>query len=281
MEEKTILVTGATSGIGLEMARELAIKGNRIILACRNIQKAEKVKGEITSESKNQNVEIMRVDLSSLKSIDKFQKDFYKKYDKLHVLINNAGVFCDKRMHTAEGFEMTMGVNVIGTYYITKLLLKALQNAKGARIINVSSRAALFGRIALREKYFEKHSHGFRAYSASKLAQLLITIELSNALKKEDITVNAFHPGEVATDIWKGDSLLMKIIGPINMKRYDSPKKAAITGVYLATSDEVNNVTGKFFEKKDQVIEYNKRCLDEKTRLALIERLEETLILRI
>lgn len=275
MKAKLILITGATSGIGMEMARELAIKGNRIILACRNIEKTEKVKREIISDSNNENVEIMRVDLSSLESIYKFEKDFYKKYDKLDVLINNAGVFCDKHMETVEGFEMTMGVNVIGTYYITKLLIRALKNVKTARIINISSKAALFGKISLKENYFEKHPHGFKAYSASKLAQILITIELSDTLKKEGITVNSVHPGKVATNIWKGDSLLMKIMGPINMKRYDSPKKAATTGVYLATSDEVNNVTGKFFENKDQLVDYNKRCLDEKTRFALIQKLEE------
>jgi len=277
MNKKTILITGATSGIGLETAKELAIRGYKVIMACRNIEKANKIRDEIIETSKNKNVEVMKIDMSSLKSIRNFSQEFHEKYDTLHVLINNAGVFCDTPMKTSEGFEMTMGVNYIGTYYLTKLLLDLLKNAKGARIVNVSSKAGLFGKLKLNKNFLETHPHGFKAYSASKLAVLLVTIEWANELREHHITVNAVHPGNVATGIWKGESFIMKIMEPINKRRYDSPKKGAFTGIYLASEDIVKNSTGQFFEKENQLIKYNKRCLDEKLRRDLVKITEEIL----
>jgi len=277
MNKKIILITGATNGIGLETAKELASRGYKIIMACRNIEKANMIRDEIREVSQNKNVEVMKVDLSSLKSIRNFSEELHEKYDNLHVLINNAGVFCDTSMKTAEGFEMTMGVNYIGTYYLTKLLLDLLKNARGARIINISSKAALFGKLKLNENFLENHPHGFKAYSASKLALLLATIEWANEFMKYNITVNAAHPGNVATGIWKGESFIMKIMEPINKRRYDSPEKGAITGIYLATQDREPKITGKFYEKENQLIKYNKRCLDEKLRSDLIKNTEKIL----
>lgn len=268
---KIVIITGATSGIGLETTRELAKLGYHIVMACRNKRKAVLLKDEIISESGNENIDVMEVDLSSFDSIRKFTEEYNEKYDRLDILINNAGLFSDTARKTIEGFELTMGVNYLGNYLITNLLLDSLKKAENSRIIFISSKAAYYGSLKLKENCFKNHAHGFKAYSASKLAITLYAIYLSETLKEFNITVNAVHPGQVATNIWKGDSLLMKIMGPINMRKYDSPVKAAVTGIYLASSEAVEGVTGKLFEEKDHIMKYNRKLLDRKLMVDLIE----------
>lgn len=274
MKNKTVIITGATSGIGLETARELAQLNYTLVLGCRNKQKALLIKEELIRESGNEFIEVIHLDLASFKSIYSFVEEFKRKYNKLDILFNNAGLFCDSAKKTVEGFEMTMGVNYIGNYLITNLLLDSLRDAVNARIIFISSKAAYYGSIKLKDNFFENHAHGFKAYSASKLALTLYTIYLSRKLKNDNITVNAVHPGQVATNIWKGESLLMKIMGPINKKKYDSPVLAAKTGIYLVISDDVKEITGKMFENKDQIMTYNKKILNENLMTELINYTE-------
>ena len=153
---------------------------------------------------------------------------------------------------------------------LTKLILPLIKKADKGRIVNISSEAALFGRIKITDSLFTKEGKGFIAYSKSKLAQLLYNIDLAEELKDENISVNAVHPGHVATNIWKGESLLMKIIGSMNTKKNMSSEKAAKICVEVALSDEYSNKTGMFYEK-DGEIAYNKRCLDNDLRRNLMQ----------
>ena len=263
MSKRLIVITGTTSGLGLETAKQLAKMDVHLVLAVRNTSLAKEQADAMIRETGNENIEVMSLDLSSFRSIEAFASLFTDKFDSLDVLINNAGVFCDTAKRTTEGFEMTMGVNFIGNYYLTKLLTDVIKKGDQPRIVNVASKAGYYGKINVKEGFMKNHSHGFPAYSASKLAQIWMTIYLAEELKEDHVTVNAVHPGQVATGIWKGDSLLMKLVAPINKRRYANPMDACATSVYLASSADVKDLTGKLFENKSQVMTYNDRILDQ------------------
>jgi NAD(P)-dependent dehydrogenase (short-subunit alcohol dehydrogenase family) len=168
------------------------------------------------------------------------------------VLINNAGVFCWKREETEEGFEKTMGVNYLGHFLLTNLLLPILKQTPGARIFNVSSNAYFQGKIDLNDLHLKKKYKGVNAYNSSKLAVVLFTQELAERLKETDVTVNALHPGHAATNIWNMwpgkwyQALLFKILKMLMKPTVE----AAQNSIYLASSDEVKGITGKYFDNK-------------------------------
>lgn len=252
MKGKTVLITGADGGIGREITGDLAKKGATIIMACIDANDAMPVCEEIKGRSGNNAIEIMQLNLASLNAIRGFASDFVKKHRQLHVLINNAGVYCAKRGETADGFENTMGINYLGPFLLTHLLLPVLKNTPGARIINVSSNAYFQGKLDLNNFHFKKGYQGFKAYSTSKLAVVFFTLELAERLKGTGITVNAVHPGHVATNIWNMwpgkwyQALLFKIIRRLAR----SPEDAAQNSVYLACSDEVKGITGTYFDDR-------------------------------
>jgi len=250
MKGKTVLITGADGGIGREITRALAKKRASIVMACIDVDAARPVCEEIKEESGNGAIEIMQLDLASLASVRQFAGSFSERHQQLHVLINNAGVFCAKRQETADGFEKTMGINYLGPFLLTHLLLPVLQKTPEARIINVSSNACAQGRLDLNNIHLKKGYQGFKAYANSKLAVVLFTLELADRLKGSGITVNAVHPGHVATNIWNMwpgkwyQALLFKII-----RRFArTPEEAAHNSVFLACSDEVRGVTGTYFD---------------------------------
>ena len=269
-DKKIAIITGATSGIGLESAKDLAGKGFKVVMACRNIEKAACQAGDIINQNGNLDVEVFPLNLASLESIRAFASKYCASYDKLDVLVNNAGVFCDKLKKTEDGFEMTMGVNYLGPFLLTRLLLPVLKNTTGARVINITSKAAFHAKLNLDKDPFSNRTYGFKAYAASKLAQILFTIDLAEELEDTGVTVNAAYPGRVATNIWKGTSLMMKIVAPIMMRKSISAEEGAKTGIYLAESPFLEGVTGKLFEN-EQIIEYNQTCRDIVMRKKLIK----------
>ena len=278
MQGKTVLITGADGGIGRETTKGIAKKGATIIMACIDLDDAKPVCKDIKEESGNKNIEMMQVDLASLISIREFATQFSKRYQQLNVLINNAGVYCAKRGETKDGFEKTMGINYLGPFLLTNLLLPILKQTPEARIVNVSSNAYFQGKIDLNNLHLKKRYQGFKAYSASKLAIVLSTLELAERLKDTGVTVtvNALHPGHVATDIWNMwpgtwyQELLFKII-----RRFaKSPEEAAQTSIYVASSDEVKGITGTYFDNKNPKA-LSPKCNDVRLRKGLWELSEK------
>jgi len=202
---KVIVITGATSGLGFEDAKVFAQKGATIILACRNMDKAKKTLAKILKKQPNAQVEIMKLDLTSLDSIHKFATEFKEKYDRLDILVNNAGIMMVPYQTTEDGFESQMGTNHLGHFALTGLLYDLIIKTDGARIVNVSSNGHKFGDIDFKNFMFED-GEGYsrtKAYGNSKLANLLFTYELDRRLKADNANVIAVaaHPGMANTSL--------------------------------------------------------------------------------
>ncbi len=270
MKDKLVLITGANSGIGKETARGLAAMGATLIMACRNLEKAAPVRDAIIEETGNAGVSLMHVDLASLESIRTFAHEFAGAYTCLDVLINNAGTFSPTRQETQDGFEKTMGTNHLGPFLLTHLLLPFLIEAPSARVVNVSSGAAFFGKIHLDDLQMTKSYGmvGFGAYAASKLANVFFTQELAQRLEGTRITVNAAHPGVVSTNIWPDSNWLWSFGDRILSRFWISAEEGARTVIYAATSASLEGITGKFLAD-EQVREVKGNCRDVTLQKAL------------
>jgi retinol dehydrogenase 12 len=246
---KTVLITGANSGIGKATATALAAKGYKVVFIARNLQKAEAVKKEIISASGSEAVDFLIADLTSLSQVRKCAETFKQRHKTLDVLINNAGVCLPKRRITGDGFEEMFQINHLSHFLLTNLLIDCLKKSDEARIINVSSGGYKSGKFDVANLQSELNFGTFSTYCNTKLLNILFTFELAEKLKGTGITVNTLHPGVVNTNFageLKGVlGLLNRIFKPFLL----SPKKGAITSVYLASSEEVKNITGKYFEK--------------------------------
>src|SRR5438067_1466625 len=248
MQGKICLVTGANSGIGKATALALAQMGATVVMVCRDRARGEEARSEIITTSKNNAVALLQADLSSHQSIRQLVENFQHHYTHLHVLINNAGAAFTGRRESVDGLEMTFAVNYLAPFLLTNLLLNMLKASAPARIVNVSSNSHEAGYIKLDDLQAEKHYK--RAYEQSKLAVVLFTYELARRLQGTGVTANCLHPGFVATNFAQSDvgpsfRLLVKVIGSFGT----SPQKGAKTSIYLASSPEVEGVTGKYFVK--------------------------------
>ncbi len=271
MQGKIVLITGANSGIGKETARGLAKMGATVVMACRNVTRAVAVCEAIKRESGNAQTEVMQLDLTSLRSIRELVGQFCEKHQQLNVLINNAGIMCGGGGETEDDFHRVMATNYLGPFLLTNLLLPLLKQTKEARIINVSSIAHLWGRIDLNDLNLKKRFRLSGAYSSSKLALIFFTQELSERLKQTDITVNALHPGVVATDIYRigpEDSWYQALFRKVLSLVMISPQDGAQTSIYLASSDDVRGVTGKYFYKLNPSF-VSPKCRDIKLQKGL------------
>jgi len=272
-----VLITGADRGIGKETAKGLARMGATVVMACLDLTKANPVGEAIKRKTRNEQIEVMQVDMASLSSIREFVARFCEKYDKLDVLINNAGLLWGGRAETEDGFNRVMATNYFGPFLLTNLLLPTLKQAGEARIINTSSLAHLWGRVNLGDSNSPKIWGFTGPYASSKLALILFTQELSERLKGTNITANAVHPGIVATNIYHigpvdswYQKLLIKMTGLVMI----SPQEGAQTGIYLASSDNVKGVTGKYFYKLHPVFT-SLKCRDMKLQKGLWQLSEE------
>jgi len=250
MEGKICIITGANSGIGKATAIGLAKMDATIVMMSRNKERGEEAQKEIIELASNKKVDLILCDLSSQESIRKFVSEFKSKYQKLHVLINNAGVMLSKRLVSVDGFEMNFAVNYLAPFLLTNLLLDVLKKSSPSRIINVSSAAHRMAKMDFDDLQSEKKKYRlFKIYGASKLALMLFSYELSRKLEGTSVTVNSFHPGVVNTNLGQDQSSFSKGFAKLFFKK---PEKGAETSIYLASSQEVEGITGKYFAKKQQ-----------------------------
>ncbi|TSC54583.1 MAG: hypothetical protein LiPW30_49 [Parcubacteria group bacterium LiPW_30] len=249
---KNCLITGATSGIGKETALSLARMGANVIFTSRDEKNGEKTKMDIVNETKNSNVNYLICDLSSFRSIRELTEEFKKKYERLDVLINNAGVLPQEREVSKDGIELNFAVNFLAPFLLTKLLLPLLKQSSPSRVINVSSSMHTEGEIDFEDLESAKSFDKYKAYSQSKLALILFTKKLAKDLRGSGVTVNALHPGVVDTEMTMKNVRKMNPIASFFFKRtLISSKEGAETSVYLASSPLLVDVTGKYFVNKE------------------------------
>jgi NAD(P)-dependent dehydrogenase (short-subunit alcohol dehydrogenase family) len=269
LQDKVALVTGATSGIGKATALELARMGATTVLVARDAQKGATTLAEIKAATGNPRVELLLADLSAQASIRKLAEDFKHAHEHLHVLVNNAGGFYGQRMLTADGLETTFAINHLAYFLLTSLLLDTLKRSAPARIVNVSSNAQSFGRMRFDDLQGEGRYDAQAAYSQSKLANVMFTYELARRLQGTGVTVNALHPGVVRTNFGRQQTtVLMGLVVRLFVPFMRSPEKGAETVVYLATSPDVEGLTGQYFSDK-KAIRSSQQSYDEAACLRL------------
>lgn len=253
LTDKIVIVTGANSGIGEATTLELAKRNARIIMACRDMEKCEMVRRNIVLDTKNKYVYCRKCDLASQESVRKFVTQFKKEFDKLHILINNAGVMRCPKSYTEEGIEMQLGVNHMGHFLLTNLLLDVLKASAPARIVNLSSAAHRRSKINMKDLNSENDYDAGRAYAQSKLAIIIFTRELASRLKGTNVTVNAVHPGIVDTNITRHMSVYTNFFTRIFLKPFawpfiKAPRHGAQTVLYAVLDPSLANVSGCYFQ---------------------------------
>lgn len=248
MKGKTCFITGASSGLGKAAAVDLARLGASLVLACRTPEQGLRTAEEIQKETGNRSIDFLAADLSSQAEIRKLAQEYQSRFPAPHVLINNAGLALRKRTLTTDGIETTLAVNHLAYFLLTNLLLDTLKNSgHPTRIVNVSSDAHHSGTIDFDDLQFEQGYSAWRAYARSKLCNLYFTYELAKKLEGTNVTVNALHPGAVATRVFRDVPLPIRALILLLTK---SPQKGAQTTVYLASSPDVEGVNGKYFKNK-------------------------------
>ena len=266
LEDRTWIVTGASSGIGKATALDLALLGGTVVLACRDAGRGEAAQREIVQESKNPKVSLMILDLASQASIISFAEQFTQDYRRLDALVNNAGVFTAERRTTPEGLEETFAVNYLGGFLLSHLLLDLLIASAPSRIVNVSSSAHEGATIDFEDLQGAQKYRGYQAYGQSKLAQILFTIEFARRLAETGVTVNACHPGVIKTNLGAEANMAFRFVKMF----FKSPAKGAETPVFLAASPTVSTLTGQYFANR-QVKPPSKEAQDPHTARRLYE----------
>jgi len=250
LRDKTCVMTGATSGIGLAAAVELAARGARLVLVARNPARAEDAVAAIRARTPNAGVEVVRGDLARLAEVRDAADAIAARCPQIHVLFNNAGVVKLKRETTPDGFEAMFGVNHLAYFVMTNRLLERLRATPGARIVSTASEAHRFGGALDFDDLQSERSFGaFKTYGRSKLCNILWTRELARRLEGSGVTANCFHPGGVATRLGQTDAAWTKLLSRLLGLFMLSPEQGASTGVFLATAKEVESVSGRYFAK--------------------------------
>lgn len=247
------MVTGATSGIGAVTARVLAEKGATVVVVGRNAEKCQATANHIKQQTGNPKVEFLLADLSVQEAIRQLAEQFQSRYQRLDVLVNNAGGFFLTRQQSADGLEMTFALNHLGYFLLTNLLLDRLKASAPARIVNVSSDAHHGTKINFDDLQSRQRYAPMQVYGQSKLANLLFTYELARRLEGTGVTANALHPGFVATNLAANNGWLARLFLPLVHLFAISAEAGAQTSIYLATSPEVERVTGQYFVNKQPV----------------------------
>ncbi len=263
MQGKICLVTGSTSGMGKVTAKELAKMGATVVLVGRNREKGEATQAEIKRETGNENVDLLIADLSLLQDVRHLAAEFQQKYHHLHVLVNNAGAIYSSREVTSEGLEATFAVNYLAPLLLTELLVETLKASAPARIVNVSSEVHRIGNIAFDNLQGEKRYATMSNYAQAKLAVILSTYELARRLEGTGVTVNVMSPGQMSGDNFNmGATGLIAFVTMLTKPFVMAVEVGAQTETYLATSPQVEGVTGKCFAKSQEKTS-SKRSYDQ------------------
>jgi len=254
LQDKIMLVTGATSGIGEITARELARQGAHVIILARNSSKAERTQREIIAATGNERVDIVLADLSVLQQVRDVAAQLHDKYPRLDVLVNNAGLmFGAEREVSADGYEMTLATNHLGPFLLTSLLFGLLQKSPAARIVNVASTAYRFSKPTLDDIQSEHSYSPMWEYGNTKLWNIMFTQELAQRLREHgitNVTTNSLHPGAVATGYGKQSGGWLSAVLALGRPFMLSPEKGAETSIFLASNEGVATTNGGFFSKK-------------------------------
>jgi len=253
MDGKTVVITGGNSGVGKATATALAGAGARTVITARSESRGREALADIRRSSGSDQVDLVVFDLADLASVRKGAAELLSRYEQIHVLVNNAGLVLSERTETADGFEATFGINHLGPFLLTRLLLDRLVASAPARVVNVASTAHRSARHGMDfdDLQSRRGYKGMQAYGRSKLANILFTDELARRLVGTGVTANCLHPGTVATGYARdGDAtgflaFGVKVIKPFIL----TPEQGARTSVYLASSPDVTDVTGWYFVK--------------------------------
>ena len=253
MKDKVVVITGATSGVGRAAAIELARQGATLLLVARHRGRAEAAEREIRKLSGSIAMSTFFADLSSMSEIRRVAGEILNHTPRIDVLLNNAGVVQRSRVMTVDGFETTFATNHLAYYLLTRLLLGRLQQSQPARIVNVASEAHRWCSLDFDDLQNERRYRTLATYGKSKLANLMFTYELARRLENSGVTVNALHPGWVATHLGLDDGLLSRAVSAVSNICARTPERGADTAVWLASSPEVRAITGKYFLDRHEI----------------------------
>lgn len=254
LANKLCIVTGANSGIGKETVRAFAKLKAYVVMICRNEQRAEEARQEIIADTGHTGIEIMLGDLAVQYDVRKVASQITEKFEEVDVLVNNAGIIADQWEETIDGIEKTLAINHLAPFLLTNLLRGPLERAEAARVVNVSSEIHRMGADAfdIENLQLENNYSPTKAYGVSKLCNIMFTHELAKRWENTSITTNCLHPGVVSTQLAENAGWMMKFIYWIGKPFMRSPQSGAQTTIYLATSDEVQSTSGKYFKDKKE-----------------------------
>lgn len=280
MNGKTVLITGASAGIGLQSAMGLAKLGAEVVLVGRDEGRTAEAARQVQSQTGNPSISHLVADLSSLKEVRKLAQQFQSKYKKLDVLLNNAGAIFLRRQVSADGYEMSLALNHLNYFLLTDLLLDQLKAGPAGRIVNVASNAHYRGHVNFEDLQSQRRYTGMQAYGTSKLMNVLFTYELARRLQGTNLTANCLHPGFVASQFAWNNGWWVRLGIGLMFQRI-SVEDGAKCSIYLASSPEVQGLSGKYFnydlkekrsaeESYDQVVA--KRLWDVSEKLAAAGR---------
>ncbi|MCA9925324.1 MAG: SDR family oxidoreductase [Anaerolineales bacterium] len=248
--QKTIIVTGGNDGIGKAIAADLAAREYRVVIISRNAQKGQQAVKDIT-EATGQTIDLVIGDLGTISSTKQVASDLLHKYEKINVLINNAGLWPTKRRQNEDGLEMGFMVNHMAPFILSNLLLGRLQNSLPARIVNVNAGLYVRGQLNLTQTPYGHDFSWINTYANTKLCNILFTMEFARRIEKTGVTINAVHPGVIRTKLGESKGLLSVLMRLIK-RGWDEPEKGAEPPVWLAISPDVEGVNGRYFDLKTE-----------------------------
>lgn len=252
MGGKTILITGGTSGIGKATAVALAAMGAHVVVTGRNPERGVAAVEEIKKDSGTESVELMLADLSVQSEVRRLAAEFLERYERLDVLVNNAGLVSSKRTETPDGLETTFAINHLAPFLLTNLLLDRMQESGAGRIVTTSSEAQRWGRIDFDDLQSKRKYGGMSVYGMTKLANVMFTRELAARLEGTGVTANCFHPGAVNTNFGQNNNGPMTLLFRVFKPLMRSPEQGADTLIWLASVPEVEGVSGKYFSDRKE-----------------------------